>query len=138
MMVSTKGRYALRLMVDIANQGKPGTLVSMRVAAERLGLSVKYMEQLGGALVRAGVLKSMRGVTGGYYLNRPASEISVGEIFRGSEGTNILVPDLEDAEKCAQHEGVEAATFWRGLCDAMYVYMDKMTLADVVAFGKGK
>lgn len=69
MMVSTRGRYALRLIIDIAKQGQAGALVTMRQSAERLGLSVKYLEQLGGALVRGGVLKSIRGVNGGYYLD---------------------------------------------------------------------
>lgn len=75
MMVSTRGRYALRLMIDIAKQGEAGALVTMRQAAQRQGLSVKYLEQLGGALVRAGVLKSIRGVSGGYYLAQPADQI---------------------------------------------------------------
>ena len=65
MMISTRGRYALRLMIDIARQGEAGALVTMRQAAEREDLSVKYLEQLGGALVKAGVLKSVRGVSGG-------------------------------------------------------------------------
>ena len=59
-------------MIDIAKQGEAGALVTMRQAAQRQGLSVKYLEQLGGALVRAGVLKSIRGVSGGYYLAKPA------------------------------------------------------------------
>ncbi len=78
MMVSTRGRYALRLIIDIAKQGQAGALVTMRQSAERLGLSVKYLEQLGGALVRGGVLKSIRGVNGGYYLERPPAEICSG------------------------------------------------------------
>ena len=138
MMVSTRGRYALRLMIDIAKQGSEGTLVSMRKAAERQGLSVKYLEQLGGALVRAGVLKSIRGVNGGYYLARPANEIFMGDVLRATEGSCMLVPCLDDEEECKRCEGCEAAAFWRGMSDALASYMDNMSLADVLAFGKGE
>lgn len=88
MMISTRGRYALRLMIDIARQGEAGALVTMRQAAEREDLSVKYLEQLGGALVKAGVLKSVRGVSGGYLLARPADQITAGDVLRATEGSS--------------------------------------------------
>lgn len=91
MMVSTRGRYALRLIMDIAKQGQAGALVTMRQSAERLGLSVKYLEQLGGALVRGGVLKSIRGANGGYYLERPPAEICIGDVLRATEGSCMPV-----------------------------------------------
>ena len=138
MMVSTRGRYSLRLMVDIAKQGEAGTLISMRQAAERLDLSIKYLEQLGGALVRGGVLKSVRGVNGGYHLARPASQISIGEVLRATEGNCLMIPGLEDEEECARREGPESTAFWLGMSDALAKYMDGVSLADVVAFGKGK
>ena len=138
MMVSTRGRYSLRLMVDIAKQGEAGTLISMRQAAERLDLSIKYLEQLGGALVRGGVLKSVRGVNGGYHLARPASQISIGEVLRATEGNCLMIPGLEDEVECARREGPEATAFWLGMSDALAKYMDGVSLADVVAFGKGK
>ena len=71
MMISTKGRYALRLMIDIASREQDGSPVTMRQAAAREDLSVKYLEQLGGALVKAGILKSIRGGSGGYLLAKP-------------------------------------------------------------------
>ena len=111
MMVSTKGRYALRLMIDIAKQGEVGSLVTMRQAAEREGLSVKYLEQLGGALVKADVLKSVRGVSGGYLLARPADEITVGDILRATEGSSAPVACVEDSEHC------ERRLFGAGILD---------------------
>lgn len=131
-MVSTRGRYALRLMIDIAKQGEEGTLVTMRQAAERQGLSVKYLEQLGGALVRAGVLKSIRGVNGGYYLAHPVEEINMGDVLRATEGSCRLVSCLDDEKACERFEGCEASAFWRGMSAALERYMDSVTLADVL------
>lgn len=137
MMVSTRGRYALRLIIDIAKQGQPGALVTMRQAAERLGLSVKYLEQLGGALVRKGVLKSIRGVNGGYYLARPAEEICIGDVLRATEGSCMPVSCLDD-DACERIDACEAREFWRGMGDAIAEYMDSMTLADVLKLGEGQ
>lgn len=137
MMVSTRGRYALRLIIDIAKQGQPGALVTMRQAAERLGLSVKYLEQLGGALVRKGVLKSIRGVNGGYYLARPAEEICIGDVLRATEGSCMPVGCLDD-DACELIDACEAREFWRGMGDAIAEYMDSMTLADVLKLGEGQ
>ncbi len=132
MMVSTRGRYALRLMIDIAKQGEEGTLVTMRQAAERQGLSVKYLEQLGGALVRAGVLKSVRGVNGGYYLAYPPNEIIMGDVLRATEGSCRLVSCLDDENACERYRDCEASAFWRGMSEALERYMDSVTLADVL------
>ena len=114
MMVSTRGRYALRLMIDIAKQGEAGALVTMRQAAQRQGLSVKYLEQLGGALVRAGVLKSIRGVSGGYYLAKPADQIRIGDVLRATEGSCMPVACVDDEGKCDLAGSCEARGFWRG------------------------
>lgn len=133
MMVSTRGRYALRLVIDIAKQGEAGTLVTMRQAAEREGLSVKYLEQLGGALVRGGVLKSIRGVSGGYYLTRPPEEVRIGDVLRATEGSCMPVSCLEDDGKCERIGACEAREFWRGMGEAINDYMDSVTLADVLA-----
>ena len=115
MMVSTRGRYALRLMIDIAKQGEAGALATMRQAAQRQGLSVKYLEQLGGALVRAGVLKSIRGVSGGYYLAKPADQIRIGDVLRATEGSCMPVACVDDEGKCDLAGCCEARGFWRGM-----------------------
>lgn len=133
MMVSTKGRYGLRLMIDIARQGEAGVLVTMRQAAEREKLSVKYLEQLGGALVRAGVLKSIRGVSGGYLLARPAEKITVGDILRATEGPAGPVACVEDPDSCDQNAACAARTFWVGLGEAINAYADSVSLAELAA-----
>lgn len=130
MMVSTRGRYALRLIIDIAKQGQAGALVTMRQSAERLGLSVKYLEQLGGAL------KSIRGVNGGYYLERPPAEICIGDVLRATEGSCMPVSCLDDEAVCERVDACEAREFWRGMGDAITDYMDSMTLADVLKLGE--
>lgn len=129
-MVSTRGRYALRLMVDIAKQGDAGVLVTMRQAAQRLNLSVKYLEQLGGALVRAGILKSIRGVSGGYYLAMDPKDIVIGDVLRATEGDCMPVVSSDDDKASA--EGPEALAFWKGMGKAICAYMDIVTLADML------
>lgn len=130
------GRYALRLMIDIARQGEAGALVTMRQAAEREDLSVEYLEQLGGALVKAGVLKSVRGVSGGYLLARPADQITAGDVLRATEGSCAPVSCLEDgAEACPRRDQCVAINFWRGLDQAIEDYVDNVTLADLVQMG---
>lgn len=132
MMVSTKGRYALRLMIDIAKQGEYGSLITMRDAAEREDLSVKYLEQLGGTLVKAGLLRSVRGVNGGYMLSRPAEEIPVGDILRATEGKCILSSCVADARSCEKSATCEARDFWVGFGQSIAAYVDSVMLSDLV------
>ncbi|MBR5224757.1 MAG: Rrf2 family transcriptional regulator [Clostridia bacterium] len=95
MMISTKGRYALRIMVDLA-QHDGETPVSVREIARRQDISGKYMEQIISVLTRAGLLRSVRGALGGYHLAKTPQEITVGMILRATEG------DLAPAE-CVAH-----------------------------------
>lgn len=132
MMISTRGRYALRLAIDVARQGDAGSLVTMRQVAEREGLSVKYLEQLGAALVKAGVLKSIRGVSGGYLLAGPAEEITAGDVLRATEGSCAPVSCVDDASACPRSEECVARTFWHGLDKTIEDYVDGVTLADLV------
>ena len=85
MKVSTKGRYALRLMLDLAQQGN-GELVTIKNIAARQGISEKYLEQIISALKRAGYVKSLRGAQGGYRLAKEPVEYTVGMILRLTEG----------------------------------------------------
>ena len=101
----------------------------MRQAAQRQGLSVKYLEQLGGALVRAGVLKSIRGVSGGYYLAKPADQIRIGDVLRATEGSCMPVACVDDEGKCDLAGCCEARGFWRGMGNAINAYIDRITLA---------
>ena len=134
-MISTKGRYALRLMIDIAEQGEDAR-VPLREVAERQGISIKYLEQLAGSLVRAGLLKSTRGARGGYVLTRPSDEMTAGDVLRAAEGSCAPVSCLEDgAEACPRRDQCVAINFWRGLDQAIEDYVDNVTLADLVQMG---
>lgn len=97
MKISTKGRYALRMMVDIAQQGRECP-VALREIAQRQGISVKYLEQIAAVLTRAGYLKSVRGAQGGYILTREPKEYTAGEILRLTEG-NLAPVECLEAEK---------------------------------------
>lgn len=135
-MISTKGRYALRLMIDIASQGEGTQPVTMRQAAERQELSVKYLEQLGGALVKAGLLKSIRGVSGGYLLARTPQEITAGDVLRATEGSCAPVACLEGGKViCPRKDECMTIDFWRGLDDTIESYVDGVSLADLVQGG---
>lgn len=88
MLISTKGRYAMRFMIDLALRG-PEEKVSLREIAEFEGISLKYLEQLVRPLTQAGLIKGMRGKNGGYCLAKPTSEIKAGDVLRAVEGTTI-------------------------------------------------
>ncbi len=95
MLISTKGRYALRVVLDLAARAGD-EYVSLKSVAERQEVSVKYLESIVALLQKGGVLVSQRGIQGGYRLARPASEISVYEIIRLTEGSLAPVTCLED------------------------------------------
>lgn len=132
MVISTKGRYALRLMLDIAMQGG-GSPVPLHDIAERQGISFKYLEQIVPPLTKAGYLKSVRGANGGYLLTRDPKEITTGDILRAGEGNLAPVACLanEDME-CPRADLCITLPFWRGLDDAITAYIDSVTLEDLV------
>lgn len=131
MKISTKGRYALRLAIDVARYGTAGP-VSLRESAERTAISAKYLEQLAGQLVHGGVFESRRGAHGGYILARPADEITAGEVLRLSEGGTAPVACLEDDFGiCPMRDECETIGFWEGLDKAIEAYVDSKTLADL-------
>lgn len=132
MVISTKGRYALRLMLDIAMQ--EGTSpVPLHDIAERQGVSFKYLEQIVPPLSKAGFLKSVRGANGGYLLTKDPSEITTGDILRAGEGNLAPVACLASDEiDCPRAELCATLPFWKGLDDAITAYIDSVTLADLV------
>ena len=131
MRISTKGRYALRLMLDIARHGEGG-FVPLRDIAGRQDISMKYLEQIVSQLCKAGYLKSVRGPQGGYKLARPAREYTAGEILRAAEGSLCPVSCIEeDAEKCPRYDTCETAGFWAGLRAVIDRYVDGVTLEDL-------
>lgn len=97
MKVSTKGRYALRILIDLAINAKDG-YISIKSISERQKISIKYMETIVGMLNKGGFLNSLRGHSGGYKLSRPASNIVVGDVLRFIEGSLAPIPCLETEE----------------------------------------
>ena len=138
MKISTKGRYALRLMMDIAVHSN-GELVALKDVARRQEISVKYLEQIVGLLSKAGFLRSSRGPQGGYRLSRRPEEYTVGEILRLTEGNLAPVSCLEDAEnQCSRCRQCGTLDFWAGLYRTVNDYIDRYTLADLVQSEKQK
>lgn len=132
MKISTKGRYALRLMLDIAIYSGE-TPVRIKDIAARQEISAKYLEQIVSALVKAGYLKSIRGAQGGYQLMFPASEYTVGNILRITEGSLVPVDCLEgDRSGCERADGCVTLRLWRELKDAINGVVDKYTLQDLI------
>ena len=132
MVISTKGRYALRLMLDIAMQDGTSP-VPLHDIAERQGVSFKYLEQIVPPLSKAGFLKSVRGANGGYLLTRDPSEITTGDILRAGEGNLAPVACLASDEiDCPRADLCVTLTFWKGLDEAITAYIDSVTLADLV------
>ena len=136
MKISTKGRYALRLMIDLAQHDAAG-YIPLRDISKRQEISAKYLEQIVVQLSRAGLVTSTRGAQGGYQLARHPSEYTVGEILRITEGSLAPVACLEhDPVECARAEDCITLDFWRGLYDAVNRYVDSVTLEDLVSSGK--
>lgn len=129
MLVSTKGRYALRMMIDIARHPDESR-VSLREIGERQGVSAKYLEQLARLLCNAGLLKGWRGQGGGYQLSRPPQDISAGDIIRATEGTVAPVACLARVDtECPRASHCETNPFWSGLDQVISDYVDRFTLA---------
>lgn len=136
MRISTKGRYALRLMLDIAENAsdKP---VSIRDIAARQGISDKYLEQIISLLNGAGYVRSVRGPQGGYLLRRRPEEYTVGMILRLTEGTLSPVSCVEeDAPPCERMEGCATFKLWQRLNDAISGVVDHVTLADLMEWSE--
>ena len=128
MKFSTKSRYALRLMAELARYA-PGTTVSLKEISERQNLSLKYLEQIVTPLARVGLVKSERGSQGGYRLSRPAAQITAGDILRAVEGEIVPVPCLAtSAESCPHRAQCETLGFWEGLNQVINQYIDSSTL----------
>lgn len=132
MKISTKGRYAVRLMLDIASHDENGS-VSMKEAAERQGISFKYLEQIVGLLIKAGFVKSRRGSRGGYRLTRRPEEYTIAEILRVTEGALAPVACLADeVNQCPRSTECPTIKLWEGLYDAVNNYLEGITIADIM------
>ena len=132
MMISTKGRYALRLMTDIAlNEGQGP--VSIREIAERQEISDKYLEQIIGLLGKAGLVKSIRGAGGGYSLSDKPENITVGTILRVTEGDLAPVRCMQEgAETCTRESICATRMVYGRVYDAINGVVDHITLRDLM------
>ena len=136
MKISTKGRYALRLMLDIAlNDAK--TPVRIKDIAERQQISDKYLEQIVSSLNKAGFVKSLRGPQGGYRLTKKPEEYTVGMILRLIEGSLAPVACLDDdINNCTRADRCPTLILWEKLYDAISEFLDNITLADLISWQK--
>lgn len=132
MKVSTKGRYALRTMLDLALYDE-GRLIPLREISKRQGITIKYLEQVMNLLSKAGYVRSVRGAGGGYRLAKQPSEYTIGDILRVAEGSLAPVSCLEDViNQCPRNMGCMTLKFWEGLAEAIDNYVDGITLEDLM------
>ena len=132
MLVSTKGRYALRVMIDLANR-MDEDYIPLRDIADRLGLSQKYLEAIFKPLNDAGLVSGMRGKNGGYKLAMTPAEISILDVLNVTEGGVAPVACLRNTSKPCENEGVcETLDLWKGLYGVISEYLKNYTLEQLV------
>lgn len=132
MMISTKGRYALRVMIDLAQNGDE-KFVSLKDVAERQNISMKYLEMIVSILNKGNMVHSQRGKAGGYKLAKTPLEYTVGEILKLTEGTLAPVMCLEEgAEVCERANDCVTLPLWKELNHIIDNYLDSVTLDDVI------
>ncbi|MCI6242945.1 MAG: Rrf2 family transcriptional regulator [Lachnospiraceae bacterium] len=139
MKISTKGRYALRLMLDLA-MNSAGQPVSLKDVAKRQEISDKYLEQIISVLNRAGYVRSVRGAQGGYLLRKAPEEYTVGMILRLTEGSLAPVPCIEEDNEveCDKREECVTVILWKKINDAVNSVVDHTTLQDLVDWQREK
>ena len=135
MRISTKGKYGLKAVVDIALTSLEQKSVSIKSIAQRQGISENYLEQIISNLKRAGIVGSVRGANGGYYLKKPAEQITVGDILRILEGpltpTNCAIDPTNDA--CGESDCSSCSTkeVWLALFNKINEVVDSISIADL-------
>ncbi len=135
MKISTKGRYALRLMLDLAAHQNDG-FISLKDIAERQGISKKYLEQIVTLLNKSDFLQVNRGFQGGYRLAYPPEHYSVGDILRLTEGSLAPVACLEgDPSECPRSSSCTTLPLWLGLERVINEYLDGINLKELIELG---
>ena len=135
MLISTKGRYALRVMIDLAEHQTEG-YIPLKTIAQRQGISEKYLESIIKLLVKAQLLSGVRGKGGGYKLTRTPEQYTAGQILRLTEDSLAPVSCLEPgAAVCERAAECRTLSLWRGLDQAISGYLDGITLADLMRRG---
>lgn len=137
MLISTKGRYALRVLIDLAEQPE-GRYIPLKEVAARQNISEKYLESILKSLVRGGVLSGLRGKGGGYRLAAPPRECNVASVLRLTEESLAPVACLENAQNaCPRAADCRTLSLWQGLDKLINDYLEGVTLADLVRHGDG-
>ncbi len=132
MKISTKGRYALRMLIELATHQEEG-FVSLKDISERQGISKKYLEQIVPMLNKSGILRTNRGNKGGYMLAKPANECTVGEVLRATEGSLAPVSCLEyEQNDCPRADTCATLYVWQGLEKAVNDYLNSVTVQDII------
>ena len=131
MMISSRGRYALRVMLDLALD-QSGTYVPLDTIARQEGISEKYLEGILAVLSRAGLVQALRGKGGGYKLNRKPEEYPIGEILRLTEKSLAPVTCLESGAACPEADACPTFPLWQGLDKVIDDYLMAHTLADLM------
>ena len=135
MLISTKGRYALRVMIDLAEH-RSGEFISLKEIAQRQEISEKYLESIVKLLVQNNVLIGVRGKGGGYRLARPAAGYTAFEILSLTEGTLAPVTCLETGQQCENAKNCRTLPLWQGLDRTIADYLGRYTLADLARMEK--
>ncbi len=136
MLISTKGRYALRVMIDLAEHQTDG-FIPLKVIAQRQEISEKYLESIIKLLVKARFLNGLRGKGGGYQLTKAPEQYTVGSILRLTEESLAPVACLEErADACPRMQACRTLPLWRGLDKVISDYLDNVTLADLMREGE--
>ena len=134
MKISTKGRYALRLMLDLASNDS-GTPIRLKDVAKRQGISEKYLEQIISILNKAGFVKSVRGPQGGYSLSRTPADYTVGMILRLTEGSLCPVDcAAEENGSCDREDTCVTRMLWKKLDDAISSVVDHLSLEELLSW----
>ncbi len=132
MMISSRGRYCLRVMIDLAEHQGEG-YIPMRDVAKRQGISLKYMEKILPVLVKNNIVEGLQGKTGGYRLTRKPEEYNLGEILRLTEGTLAPVACLEcGAAPCDRAAECRTLPVWTELDRIVNSYLDSVTIANLL------
>ncbi len=133
MKVSTKGRNALRLMIDLGLNSVDGSYISLKDISKRQGISVKYLEQIVTPLSRSGMLRSARGAQGGYRLAKNPKEYTAGQILRAMEGSLAPIACLEFLpNECERYDKCATIEFWEGMNKVITDYVDSVTLDQLI------
>ena len=136
-MISTKGRYSIRILLDLAEH-RNGEFIPMKEVAGRQGISLKYIERLMPALKAAGLVESVHGIGGGYRLTREPEEYSLWEILELAEGDLAPVACLQpEAPVCQRADECRTLGVWQGFYDLTRDYFSRITLADLLDMPAG-